>query len=184
METIGYPCVLCCETFFERQGYELHISDCLQETSNSMTVMKIEATEAQEKFLLEGEEKFKTEAENCGKRFQSMKYRLYLLGYKRCANGSVSPLYSKYFSTVHCAYCSEGFSDLTDVLEHKDPCFKTALGLKTTLHQTIKALERDLQQNPPNILIKNELKAMKQLFQLICYKLFINDKIDFDAFSL
>lgn len=184
MDTLGYPCVLCAEVFFDKATYELHISDCVQETSNSMTAISQEAATAQEKFIAEGELKYKLQAELCQNKFQSMKYRLNLLGYKRCANGSISPQYSKFFSTVNCGYCGDGFSELTGVLEHKDLCLKTAMDLKISLHQTIKTLERDLQSSPHNPVIKQELKAMKQCFTLISFKLFVNDAIELDAFNL
>lgn len=184
MEALGHPCVLCSEMFFDKKDYEQHISDCVNDISNQMTVLNREALNAQEKFIADGHPEHKQQAELCNSKFQSMKYRLNLLGYRRCANGSISPLFSKFFSTVHCGYCGDGFSELVDISEHKVLCLKIAVGLKNTLHQTIKTLEKELQSSPHNYLIKEELKSMRQYFSIITYKLYLNDRIELDAFNL
>ena len=76
------------------------------------------------------------------------------------------------------------FSELVDILEHKDLCLKIAVGLKSTLHQAIKTLEKELQSSPHNYLIMKELKSMRQYFSIITYKLYLNDRIELDAFNL
>ena len=178
-----YPCVLCNETL-PKDGYESHIAECVTSVSDKMSSLLREKLSTNRRFAQSGEERYKVRSEQCQSEYQDLNYRLQILGYKRCASGFISPIFSKYFYTINCSYCSEGFSEWADLLEHKDLCMRTAVGLKTTLHQTTSSLERDLEISPDNRLIKEELNQMKECLAFISCKLLLVDKIPLDDFSL
>ena len=178
-----YPCVLCNETFL-KDSYESHIAECVTSVSDRMSSLLREKLSTNRRFAQCGEERYKLRSEQCQSEYQELKYRLHILGYKRCASGFISPVFSNHFNRYRCSHCNEGFSDWNELLEHKNRCMRTALGLKVTLHQTTASLERDLEASPDSQLIKEELKQMKECLDFISCKLLLVDKIALDDYSL
>ena len=70
------------------------------------------------------------------------------------------------------------------LLKHKEDCKKTALNLKSTLHQATKYLEGQLVSSPENHLLEDEWKRMKECLALVSYKLLINEQIKLNDFSM
>ena len=184
MNVPKYPCLLCGESFYSKVSYEMHFYDCIKETSNKMTTAEKQIFEANEKFFLNGEEEFKLQAEQNRNYYDDLKYRLGLYGYQRCGNGCISPMFSKFFATAFCGYCNDGFIEMDDLLKHKEDCKKTALNLKSTLHQATKYLEGQLVSSPENHLLEDEWRRMKECLALVSYKLLINEQIKLNDFSM
>ena len=178
-----YPCMLCTENFLTKDAFDEHFSACVRDISATMTSLEQEVKNANSQFAKEGSEMFKLKAEQCQVRFQDIKYRLGLFGFKRCAGGWISPAYSNYFSTTFCGYCNEGFPEHGDLLEHKDKCFRMALSLKNMLHQSVKNLEKEVETDPHNVL-KDNAKQLNEGQALISYKLLIHDGVALNDYIL
>ena len=172
-----YPCMMCGRNYLIRQDFDSHLTTCVDEVSCKVAELEHKLSTVTAEFSVSGSEDSKRSGELYRSQIDDLKFRLEVYGYRPLTGGWISPVYARYFEVHFCGYCNRGFGDFNLLHQHKEGCVRTAMHLKSELHQKIQRIIRDLENSPNNAVLQGQLKYLRDNHALIAYKLTVYDGV-------